>query len=189
MIYNFVQRGTLETIVGAMFAGKTSELLKRILWIKHQEKKILVLKPLIDNRYSEELISTHNNISHACYPIVDWNDAKKRFDLTKKSLDTLFLDEVQFMKSAETIDNVDNLLNSGINVVCAGLDQDSRGKPWETSSLLLGLADKITKIYGFCNICGQEATKTYRKIKGGERTKVGASEDYEPRCLKHWQPQ
>ena len=31
-------RGTLETIVGAMFAGKTSELLKRILWSKHQNK-------------------------------------------------------------------------------------------------------------------------------------------------------
>ena len=37
-------RGTLETIVGAMFAGKTSELLKRILWAKHQEKKLLVIK-------------------------------------------------------------------------------------------------------------------------------------------------
>ena len=36
-------RGTLETIVGAMFAGKTSELLKRILWAEHQGKKIIVL--------------------------------------------------------------------------------------------------------------------------------------------------
>ena len=36
-------RGTLETIVGAMFAGKTSELLKRILWAKHQNKKITLL--------------------------------------------------------------------------------------------------------------------------------------------------
>ena len=35
-------RGNLETIVGAMFAGKTSELLKRILWAKHQNKKIIV---------------------------------------------------------------------------------------------------------------------------------------------------
>ena len=34
-------RGNLETIVGAMFAGKTSELLKRILWAKHQNKKII----------------------------------------------------------------------------------------------------------------------------------------------------
>ena len=54
-------RGTLETIVGAMFAGKTSELLKRILWAKHQDKKILVIKPAIDDRYSEKLIITHNN--------------------------------------------------------------------------------------------------------------------------------
>ena len=47
-------RGTLETIVGAMFAGKTSELLKRILWAKHQNKKIIVIKPSIDDRYSNE---------------------------------------------------------------------------------------------------------------------------------------
>ena len=184
-----MQRGKLETIVGAMFAGKTSELLKRILWIKHQEKKILVLKPLIDNRHSEKIISTHNNISHECHTIKNWKDANKKFNLNKKNLDTLFVDEVQFMKTAETIDNIDKLLNKGIDVVCSGLDQDSRGKPWETSSLLLGLADKITKIYGFCNICGQEATKTFRKIKGGDRTKVGASNIYEPRCLKHWKPQ
>ena len=57
-------RGTLETIVGAMFAGKTSELLKRILWAEHQGKKILVIKSKLDNRYSEELISTHNNNNH-----------------------------------------------------------------------------------------------------------------------------
>ena len=49
-------RGNLETIVGAMFAGKTSELLKRILWAKHQNKKIAVIKPSIDNRYSNEKI-------------------------------------------------------------------------------------------------------------------------------------
>ena len=49
-------RGVLETIVGAMFAGKTSELLKRILWAKHQNKKIIVIKPNIDNRYSNEKI-------------------------------------------------------------------------------------------------------------------------------------
>ena len=30
-----------------MFAGKTSELLKRILWAEHQGKKILVIKPII----------------------------------------------------------------------------------------------------------------------------------------------
>ena len=79
-------------------------------------------------------------------------------------------------------------LKKGIDVVCPGLDQDSRGHPWETSSFLLALADKITKIYGFCNVCGMEATKTFRKIEGGKRTQVGAADIYEPRCLKHWEP-
>ena len=43
----------------------------------------------------------------------------------------------------DTLQNVEIILNNGIDVVCAGLDQDSRGKPWETSSMLLGLSDKL----------------------------------------------
>ena len=181
-------RGSLETIVGAMFAGKTSELLKRILWAEHQGKKILVIKPSIDDRYSGKLITTHNNLSHECHTMRDWNEINNNFHIKDDNLQMLFLDEIQFMDARTTIDNVDEILAKGIDVICAGLDQDSRGKPWETSSLLLGLADKVTKIYGFCNVCGLEATKTYRKIEGGERTKVGAADIYEPRCLKHWEP-
>jgi len=181
-------RGNLETIVGAMFAGKTSELLKRILWAKHQNKKIVVIKPSIDNRYSNEKIITHNDLSHDCYPMIDWESVLQNFEFEKNKVDVVFLDEIQFMNTKDTLKNVDEILNKGIDVVCAGLDQDSRGKPWETSSMLLGLSDKIIKIYGFCNVCGVEATKTYRKTEGGERTQVGAANIYEPRCLKHWQP-
>ena len=181
-------RGNLETIVGAMFAGKTSELLKRILWAKHQNKKIIVIKPSIDNRYSNEKIITHNDLSHECYAMSAWDKVLKKFTFHKREVDMVFLDEIQFMDTTDTIKNVENILNNGIDVVCAGLDQDSRGKPWETSSMLLGLSDKILKIYGFCNVCGLEATKTFRKTQGGERTQVGAANIYEPRCLKHWEP-
>ena len=181
-------RGNLETIVGAMFAGKTSELLKRILWAKHQNKKIIVIKPSLDDRYSNEKIITHNDLSHKCYAMNDWPTTLKKFTFEKSEVDMVFLDEIQFMDTKHTLNNVEIILNKGIDVVCAGLDQDSRGKPWETSSMLLGLSDKIVKIYGFCNVCGIEATKTFRKIEGGERTQVGAANIYEPRCLKHWEP-
>ena len=76
-------RGNLETIVGAMFAGKTSELLKRILWAKHQNKKIIVIKPTIDNRYTNEKIITHNALSHECHPMVDWETTLKKFKFQK----------------------------------------------------------------------------------------------------------
>ena len=180
-------RGKLETIVGAMFAGKTSELLKRILWAKHQSKKIIVIKPIIDNRYDQEKIITHNDLSHECFAMKDWKHTNDNFKFSKDFVDVVFLDEVQFMKTDETIENVEKILNNGIDVVSSGLDQDSRGRPWETSSMLLGLSDKIIKIYGFCNVCGMEATKTYRKTEGGGRTQVGAADIYEPRCLKHWE--
>ncbi|MDC0161877.1 hypothetical protein OAI94_01555 [bacterium] len=179
-------RGKLETIVGAMFAGKTSELLKRILWAKHQNKKIVVIKPIIDSRYATEKIITHNDLSHDCFSMKNWEDVNSNFIFKKNLVDVVFLDEIQFMDTPETLENIDIILNNGIDVVCAGLDQDSRGKPWETSSMLLGLSDKIIKIYGFCNVCGMEATKTYRKNEGGGRTHVGAADIYEPRCLKHW---
>ena len=179
-------RGSLETIVGAMFAGKTSELLKRILWAKHQDKKIVVIKPSLDNRYSESKIITHNDLSHECFAMKDWKHVNDNFEFNKDFVEVVFLDEIQFMKTDETIENVEKILNSGIDVVSSGLDQDSRGRPWETSSMLLGLSDKIIKIYGFCNVCGMEATKTYRKTEGGVRTQVGAADIYEPRCLKHW---
>ena len=102
-------RGTLETIVGAMFAGKTSELLKRILWAKHQEKKIIVIKPSIDNRYSEEKIITHNDLSHECFAMKDWENVNQKFVFDKKNVDVVFLDEIQFMNTVETIDNIENI--------------------------------------------------------------------------------
>ena len=118
----------------------------------------------------------------------NWDDVNKEYTFKKEKIGMVFLDEIQFLDTAETLLNVDLILNEGIDVVCAGLDQDSRGKPWETSSMILGLSDKIIKIYGFCNVCGMEATKTYRKKEGGGRTQVGAANIYEPRCLKHWTP-
>ena len=47
-----MSRGTLEIFAGPMYAGKTSKLLQRVLWLDHQQKKVLVIKPAKDNRYS-----------------------------------------------------------------------------------------------------------------------------------------
>ena len=77
-------RGSLETIVGAMFAGKTSELLKRILWAKHQNKQIVVIKPSLDNRYSESKIITHNDLSLECFAMQNWSDVNKVYSFKKK---------------------------------------------------------------------------------------------------------
>ena len=104
-------RGNLETIVGAMFAGKTSELLKRILWAKHQNKKIIVIKPSIDNRYSNEKIITHNDLSHECYAMNDWTTTLKEFVFEKTEVDMVFLDEIQFMDTNDTLNKWSHVMD------------------------------------------------------------------------------
>ena len=115
-------RGNLETIVGAMFAGKTSELLKRILWAKHQNKRIVVIKPSIDDRYSNKKIITHNDLSHECYAMKNWKTVLHDFSFNKDKVDVVFLDEIQFMNTHDTLENVEKILNEGIDVIDEVLD-------------------------------------------------------------------
>ena len=53
--------GWLEVISGNMYAGKTEELLRRIKRIDFAKKKVIVFKPKIDNRYSDDEVVSHNN--------------------------------------------------------------------------------------------------------------------------------
>ena len=71
---NKITRGTLDVYAGPMYAGKTSKLLQRVLWLDHQQKKILVIKPSKDNRYNEDTIVTHNQLSYPCISFTEFSE-------------------------------------------------------------------------------------------------------------------
>ena len=179
--------GKIESIFGPMYAGKTSELLKRILWLKHQNLDILVIKPKIDNRYSDDEIVTHTG--HR-FPCVYTNKLMDLLEIVPKIMlnHTIFIDEVQFFELADLKEFVKKLQNNGVNIVAAGLDQDSSGIPFDSSAYMLALSDEVTKIKSFCSVCGQPATKTYKISNSGNRVEVASVGVYEPRCLEHWTP-
>jgi len=183
-----MSRGTLEIFAGPMYAGKTSKLLQRVLWLDHQQKKVLVIKPAKDNRYSEDTIVTHNQLSYPCISITEFDDIEEHYNIMPYNFNTVCLDEVQFMHTQQTLAGVEVWLRNGVNVIASGLDQDSRGIPFETTSQLMGLAETATKIVAVCTVCGKSATKTYRLKASGERVQVGSMGMYEPRCLEHWEP-
>jgi|TARA_R110002074_G_scaffold166722_10_gene327520 thymidine kinase len=181
------ERGKLSVIAGPMFAGKTSELLKRLLFLVHSDEKILVLKPIVDDRYNEpDQLVTHNKLKHEAVSVKDFERVKDHYTIKRYNYHTIFIDEVQFFNKGETLWFVEEGLRDGVNFVIAGLDQDSRGIPFDTTARLLGLADSVTKIRAVCNICGQKATKTQRLVKTPNRIEVGGAEIYEPRCHLHW---
>ena len=60
-----IKVGKFVTIVGPMFAGKTSFLLNLLERVKRQKKKVKVFKPSFDNRYSESEIINHKKEKHS----------------------------------------------------------------------------------------------------------------------------
>jgi predicted AAA+ superfamily ATPase len=54
------QRGRIELIMGPMFAGKSTELLRRVKRLEISGKKCLSIKYAADTRYSADSISTHD---------------------------------------------------------------------------------------------------------------------------------
>jgi len=185
--------GSLTTIMGPMYAGKTSELMKRILWANHQNLSVMVVKPALDNRYttSQEIV-THTGHKFQCHYLhLTLNEDDCIMDNVviqdAESMNTVFVDEVQFFDS-DIIDIIGRWIRLGVNIVAAGLDQDSAGQPFDISGRLLAMSDDTIKLKSYCNSCGQPATKTQKMFDTGNRLDVGSHGMYEARCLEHWHP-
>lgn len=177
--------GWIEVISGSMFAGKTEELLRRIRRIEFAKKKVVVFKPEIDNRYSNDEIVSHNK-SHVKSINIKSSDEVFRL-LTKPYPYAVAFDEIQFLDEG-IIEVCEKLADAGVRVICAGLDTDFRGEPFGVMPSLLARAEYVTKLNAICQVCGGLATRTQRLINGKPADYddpiilVGAKEQYEARC-------
>lgn len=176
--------GWVEVICGPMFAGKSEELIRRIKRIEYAKKKVIVFKPLIDNRYSENEVVSHNKRKTPCYNLKSSKDVMQYIN---DEVYAVAFDEVQFMDEG-ILDVIEKLANQGKRVICAGLDNDFRGEPFSIMPQLLCLAEYVTKLTAICTICGANATRTQRIVNNkpafyeDPTIIIGASESYEPRC-------
>lgn len=177
--------GWLEVISGNMYAGKTEELLRRVKRIEYSKKKVVVFKPKIDNRYSDDEVVSHNNVRTKSIII---SNGKELMDNLPNPLPyAIAIDEVQFFKD-DIIKVIESLADRGVRVIVAGLDCDFRGEPFGIMPELLARAECVTKLSAICQVCGAPATRTQRLINGVPAKYndpiilVGAKEQYEARC-------
>jgi thymidine kinase len=177
--------GWIEVITGCMFSGKTEELIRRLRRAEIAKQKVKIFKPLIDTRFSDKSIVSHNEQS---LPSILIKDIKEVLDQSDDA-QVVAIDEAQFF--SEDITNVCNQLAlKGKRVIVAGLDQDFRGVPFEPMPQLLAIAEYITKQLAICVECGNPADKTQRKTASSERVIVGAADIYEARCRQcHYIPE
>ncbi|MGM7634753.1 thymidine kinase [Bacillus sp. Hm123] len=186
-MYVMKQTGWLEVVCGSMFSGKSEELIRRVRRAQFAKQTIMVFKPAIDNRYSEESVVSHNGSSVVAKPIQSSADILAE---VMSDVDIVAIDEAQFFD--DDITNVaQTLANRGHRVILAGLDQDFRGEPFGPMPALMAAAELVTKLQAVCAVCGSPASRTQRLINGQPAKYddpiilVGASESYEPRCRHH----
>lgn len=175
--------GWIEVICGSMFSGKSEELIRRLRRAQIARQKVAIFKPAIDDRYSANHIVSH---SEQRIPSIAVESALDILEASKDA-QVVGIDEGQFF-GMDLVDVCETLANSGKRVIIAGLDQDYRGKPFEPIPQLLAIAESITKTLAICMRCGSPANRSQRITKDRDRVVVGATDVYEARCRKCFEP-
>lgn len=175
--------GWIEVIVGCMFSGKTEELIRRIRRAQIARQQVAIFKPAIDNRFSSDHIVSHSDLK------IPSTVVASSAEILPLSADAqvIGIDEGQFFDMG-LVEVAEALALQGRRVIIAGLDQDYRGKPFEPMPQLLAIAEYITKTLAICVVCGNPADRTQRKTAEAARVLVGATDSYEARCRRCFQP-
>ena len=174
----------LEIIIGPMFSGKSTEIIRRVRLLQIIDKKILVVKPAKDNRSAFDKITSHNNDSVDCITV------NNLYDIDTNILgahDTVVIDEGQFFD--DLVETIDSWLKTyNINVIVAGLDGDFQQKPIGKILNLIPLSNKCIKLNSVCQECkdGTKAPFSFRIVDSNETVLVGGSDKYMPLCRTHY---
>ena len=169
--------GWVEVICGSMFSGKTEELIRRLRRINFAGQELLLFKPQIDKRYSEENVVSHNGAS---FEAIQVNSSKEILKHWKKER-IVAIDEAQFFDEG-IVEVANHLAANGVRVICAGLDMDFQARPFGPMPFLMASAEYVTKVHAICMSCGNLAQFSHRKSKEKEQVLVGAVQEYEPLC-------
>jgi thymidine kinase len=167
-----------------MFSGKTEELIRRLRRAVIARQKVQVYKPIIDTRYHEQRVTSHNGLDFEAKPVASAFDI---ISLLAEDTTVVAIDEVQFF-GPEVVEVCEDLAEKGKRVICAGLDTDFRGVPFGSIPDLMARAEEVNKLHAICVVCGEEASRTQRLINGRPANfddpvvLVGAAEVYEARC-------
>jgi thymidine kinase len=189
----------LEIILGGMYAGKTSHLVEIYKKCKFCNISVAVINHSIDNRYDEELLSTHDEIKIPCIKTeklfdvwIEGNisledDIKHIPRITDKlkvvTSNVILINEGQFFP--DLFDFVNILLKEGKKVYVCGLDGDFERKKFGQILDLIPLCDKVHKLSSLCSLCKDGTLGIFSMRLTSEKTQTLVGSDiYIPVCRK-----
>lgn len=174
----YKQNGWLELIFGCMFSGKTSALEKIYKQHKICNIKCLVINYTGDTRYSNTMLSTHDNTTIPC--IFESLLQDINIDLIHNN-EVILINEGQFFK--DLVPWVISRLQEKKIIYICGLDGDFQQNKFGSMLDLIPKADMYYKLTAICAHCrsGAVAPFSYRKSNDTTQTLIG-SDEYIPVC-------
>jgi thymidine kinase len=174
----------LEIILGSMFSGKTSRLVEIYKQCKFCNIPVIVVNHSCDNRYDDELLSTHDKVKIPCIKTNSLFEFWHKYYLDNenvKNAEVILINEGQFFTDLYEV--VHDMLNKGKKVYVCGLDGDFKRHKFGQMLDLIPLCDKVTKLTSLCSICknGTPGIFSKRITTEKEQTIVG-SDNYIPVC-------
>lgn len=180
---NNATTGIFEIITGPMFSGKTTELIRRADRLQRAGKRVIVIRPQLDTRYSNgECIVTHTKQTFTAKRI---SAISELIDVIN-DYDAILIDEAHFFSDLSICAQ---FADHGKIVILAGLVGDFNREPFTNLTNLISRAytttnnSPVTFLTAICK-CGAEAAFTARRsaIETSERIDVGGDEKYVPLC-------
>lgn len=169
---------SLHLIIGPMFSGKTTELLRIAKRLQSIDLRVLLLNYHEDTRYSSTEMSTHDKYGLPCTFI-------RHFDnLEYDNYDVICINEAQFFN--RLVPFCKKVLSENKTLYVSGLDGDFKQEKFGEILDLIPMCDTITKLNAFCKICkdGTPAHFTKRIVSNKSQKLIGTDE-YLPVCRKH----
>ena len=177
---DIIMTGYLKVILGCMFSGKTTELIKEYRRHKACDFRCCFINHSIDNRYGSgtQVTKTHNNTI-----IENDKSCKKLTDILWESAnyDVFFINEGQFFDDLyESINYLVNMEKKKVYV--CGLDGDFQRREFGSILKIIPLCDEIVKLKAICKICkNQDGIFTFRLSDEKEQTVIGC-DNYTALC-------
>jgi thymidine kinase len=136
--------GRIDLIIGPMFSGKTSELIRRVWCAQYQQLRCLFLSHSPDALSDDEL-SVDFIPCHALLPL--WRESLQ--------YDVIAIDQAQFFPDVPQFAQL--MANSGKIVIVSGLDGTYERKPFGTFLDLISSCESLRKVSAILEDSADEA--------------------------------
>lgn len=170
---------------GTVGSAKTLNLLAVAHNYRAQGKKVLILKPRLDDRFGQGVVRSRAGLEMKADILLEPETVLERKAF--RGIQCVLVDEAQFL-APHLVDQLREIASfQKIPVICYGLRTDFRMRLFDGARRLLEIADSIEEIKTTCAFCNRKAIFNLKHVGGvasleGPSIDLGTEEKYFPSC-------